>query len=143
MNKKLEEKLLLLRAKKYIDSIRGIENVSIFFINNDEFQWHMDVYNSILRRNEMPEYKLALPVNKEDVCSYMQSKINIGEDNSYYMFFEGRTIISFHIVNLHDFLSSHFLLNNTFDINVLSLNPMRVIDMSEDEYELNIFDISV
>ncbi len=59
------------------------------------------------------------------------------------MFFEGRIIISFNIIDLHDFLSSHFLLHHTFDINVLSLNPMRVIDMSEDEYELHIFDISM
>ncbi|WP_387493223.1 hypothetical protein [Photorhabdus sp. RM96S] len=77
MNKKLEEKLLLLRAKKYIDSIRGIENTSIYFANNDEFQWHKNMYDGILKRNEMPECKLALPVNKEDVYSYMQSKINI------------------------------------------------------------------
>lgn len=58
------------------------------------------------------------------------------------MFFEGRVIISFIINKLCDFLHSYMFLNNALDMNILSLNPNRVIDISEDEYDLNIYDIS-
>ncbi|KLU14469.1 MULTISPECIES: hypothetical protein [Xenorhabdus] len=140
MNSRLEEKLLLLRARKYIDKIQGINNIVISLDNGKEFQWHRKICNSILKGNEKPEYKLDLPINKEDVYSYVQSEIHIGESNNYYMFFEGLVIISFTIVNLRDFLYSHFSLNKTFDISVLSLNPMKIIVISEEEYELSIFD---
>ena len=57
------------------------------------------------------------------------------------MFFEGKVIISFYFADFYDFFLSHMLLNNTFDMNILSLKPDRVIDISEDEYDLNIYDI--
>ncbi|PHM33525.1 hypothetical protein Xmau_04519 [Xenorhabdus mauleonii] len=139
MNNKLEEKLLLSKAKRYIDKIQGIKNLSISLVNEEEFQWHREVYSRILKGKEIPECKLELPVSREDVYSYMQSKIHIGECSSYYIFFEGLVIISFNIVSLHDFLSSYFALNKTFDISVLSLNPAMIIVISEEEYELNIF----
>ncbi|WP_145956867.1 hypothetical protein [Xenorhabdus miraniensis] len=126
-----------------MDKIHGIKNVSMSLINEEEFQWHREIHNRILKGEEIPECKLELPVNEEDIYSYMQSKIHIGECNSHYMLFEGLAIISFNIVDLHDFLSSYFALNKTFDISMLSLNPMRVIVISDEEYELNIFDKAI
>ncbi|WP_187655560.1 hypothetical protein [Xenorhabdus sp. PB62.4] len=120
-----------------MDKIHGIKNVSISLVNEEEFQWHREIHNSILKGEEIPECKLDLPVSEEDIYLYIQSKIHIGECNSHYMLFEGLAIISFNIVNLHDFLSSYFALNKTFDISVLSLNPMRIIVISDEEYELS------
>ncbi len=141
MNNKLQEKLLLLRAKKYINRIRGIKNIAVNLDDYTQFQWHRDIYNKILRRSELPEYKIALPASQQDIYLYLQPKINIDKSSCYYMFFEGKVIISFYFADFYDFFLSHMLLNNTFDMNILSLNPDRVIDISEDEYDLNIYDI--
>ncbi|WP_338804922.1 hypothetical protein WDV76_07105 [Xenorhabdus griffiniae] len=142
MNNKLEEKLLLLRAKRYFDKIHGIENTIMSLSNEKEFQWHKEICRNILRDKEKPEFKLNLPLKEEDVCSHVRSKIHIGEDYNYYMFFEGIVVFSFNIINLDEFISSCHALKRTFDICLLLLNPMRVIYMSEEEYELSIFDIS-
>ena len=48
MNNKLQEKLLLLRAKKYINRIRGIKNIAVNLDDYTQFQWHRDIYNKIL-----------------------------------------------------------------------------------------------
>ncbi|CDH29535.1 hypothetical protein ID858_15845 [Xenorhabdus sp. DI] len=140
MNSKLEEKMLLARAKRYINNIQGIEKISISLSNNDkEFQWHKEIINSILKGKEIPECKLELPVSEEDIYSYLQSKIHIGECNSYYMFFEGMVKFSFNIIDLKRFLSSCYALKKTFDLYVLLLNPMKVIAISEEEYELSFY----
>ncbi|MCW7550936.1 MULTISPECIES: hypothetical protein [Photorhabdus] len=140
MNNKLEEKLLLLRAKRYIDKIHGIENIFISLFNEKEFQWHKEICSNILRNREKPKCKLNLPVKEEEVYSYMRSKIHIGEHYNYYMFFEGIVMFSFNIIDLQCFLSSCYALKRTFDVCVLLLNPMKVIAISEEEYELSFYD---
>ncbi|MEY1391210.1 hypothetical protein AB7044_19275 [Providencia stuartii] len=142
MNNNLEEKFLLLRAKKYLDKLKGITDEVVYLDDMVQFKWHKSIYNKILKKSEIPKYKINLPMKRQDLCIYIQSKINLNENDRYYMFFEIRVIISFIINKLCDFLHSYMFLNNALDMNILSLNPNRVIDISEDEYDLNIYDIS-
>ncbi|PQQ37825.1 hypothetical protein C6H65_21650 [Photorhabdus luminescens] len=59
------------------------------------------------------------------------------------IFFEGIVIFLFNIVDLQRFLSSCYALNRTFDVCILLLNPMRVIVISEEEYELSMYDKTI
>ncbi len=59
------------------------------------------------------------------------------------IFFEGIVIFLFNIVDLQRFLYSCYALNRTFDVCILLLNPMRVIVISEEEYELSMYDKTI
>lgn len=55
MINKIEEKLLLLRAKKFADNLEGVESFSISLLENDIFSWHRDKLkkaNAIDDRND-------------------------------------------------------------------------------------------
>ncbi|MFP2424029.1 hypothetical protein ACLEXA_21235 [Pseudescherichia vulneris] len=140
MNNKLNEKLLWLKAKKYIDSIDGITNVSMDIMSELTFGWHRDVLSKIWADKERLKRKISLPNQVEDVFECILHDIELSENAIFHIPFENRLIISFAIVDFKGVFLSNIEWNKTYDMSILLLNPNRVIVISEDEYYLTIFD---
>lgn len=140
MNNKLSEKLLWLKAKKYISSFDGITNVSIGIMNELTFNWHMDVLSRIWSDKEKLSCKISLSSQVDDIFECIFHEVKLSENVVLHIPFENRLIISFTIVDFKRFFLSIIKWNKTYDISILLLNPSRVIVISEDEYDLTIFD---
>jgi hypothetical protein len=140
MNNKLNEKLLWLKAKKYISSLDGITNVSIDIMNELTFNWHRDVLSRIWSNKESPSCKISLSSQVEDIFECIFHEVKLSGNVVFHIPFENRLIISFIVLDFNRFFLSNIKWNKTYDISILLLNPSRVIVISEDEYDLTIFD---
>ncbi|EAM6796398.1 hypothetical protein E0G74_22480, partial [Salmonella enterica] len=75
---KIEEKLLLLRAKKFADKLEGLESFSISLLGKDVFLWHRDelkAANSIDNKDERVCFKQ--PVAEDKIISAVISLLKI------------------------------------------------------------------
>lgn len=59
MNNNLEEKFLLLRAKKYLDKLKGITDEVVYLDDMVQFKWHKSIYNKILKKVRYLNIKLT------------------------------------------------------------------------------------
>ena len=141
MNNKLDEKLLWLKAKKYINSLDGITNVSIDVMNELAFDWHRSVLSKIWSDKEKPKRKISLSAKKSDILDCIFHEIKLSENVTCYISLENRLIMSFVIIDFERFFLRNVEWNKTCDTSILLLNPNRVVVISEDEYDLTIFDV--
>ena len=141
MNSRLDEKLLRLKAKKYVNNLHGVADISMNMESDFTFDWHKKCLSKIWRDEEVPNYKLPISTEKDTVIKYFVNNIKISANVIAYILFEGRLIISFLIFDFESLLSSNMEWIKTYDISLLFLNPNRVIAINENEYDLTIFDI--
>lgn len=137
---KIEDKLLLLRARKFADNLEGLESFSISLLEKDAFLWHRDelkMANAIDNKNERVCFKQ--PVAEDKLIEAVISLLNIGEHFICWLVYEGRCGIFIRGNDFHLFLVSIFRLNNTYDVSLIFESPDRVITISDSEYDVDIY----
>ncbi|WP_318390466.1 hypothetical protein [Enterobacter sp.] len=140
MINKIEEKLLLLRAKKFADNLEGLESFSISLLGNDIFAWHRDKLKksyAIDDRNERICFEQ--PVGTDQLIGAVISLLSIDKQFSCWIFYEGRCAIFVRGDDFHVFLVSMFKLNKTYDLSLIFESPDRVISISDNEYDVDIY----
>ncbi|EBP7422060.1 hypothetical protein AIS34_13490, partial [Salmonella enterica] len=86
---KIEEKLLLLRTKKFADNLEGIESFSISLLEKDVFLWHRDelkAANSIDNKDERLCFKQ--PVEEDKIISAVISLLKIDKQFFCWLVYE-------------------------------------------------------
>jgi len=139
MTNKIEEKILMLRAKKFADNLEGLESFSISLLGDDVFSWHRDKLkkaNAIDDRNGNVFFEQ--PVRVDELISAVISLLNIDAQFSCWLLYEGRCGIFARGKDFHVFLVSIFKLNNTYDLSLVFESPDRVISISDNEYDVDI-----
>lgn len=137
---KIEEKLLLLRAKKFADKLEGLESFSISLLGKDVFLWHRDelkAANSIDNKDERVCFKQ--PVAEDKIISAVISLLKIDKQFFCWLVYEGRCGIFVRGSDFHLFLASIFRLNHTYDVSLIFKSPDRVIAISDNEYDVDIY----
>lgn len=140
MNNKIEEKLLLLRAKKFADNLEGLESFSISLLENDVFSWNRDklkIASAIDDRNERVRFEQ--PVEESELISTIISLLGINKNFSCWLVHEGRCGIFVRGNDFRSFLSSIFRINKTYDMSLIFESPDRVISINDNEYDVDIF----
>lgn len=137
---KIEAKLLLLKARKFADNLKGTDSVSIALLDKDAFLWHRDelkMANAIDNKNERVCFKQ--PVAEDKLIDTVISLLNIGEHFLCWLVYEGRCGIFVRGNDFHLFLSSIFRLNNTHDVSLIFESPDRIISISDNEHDVDIY----
>ncbi|TBR63340.1 MULTISPECIES: hypothetical protein [unclassified Escherichia] len=140
MINKIEEKLILLRAKKFTDNLEGLESFSISLLGNDIFLWHRDelkMANAIDNKNERVLFKQ--PVAEDKLINAVISLLNIDKIFLCWLVYEDRCGIFIRGNDFKLFLASVFRLNNSYDASLIFESPDRVISISDNEYDVDIF----
>lgn len=140
MLNKIEEKLLLLKAKKFADNLEGLESFSISLLENDNFSWHRDKLkkaNAIDDRNDNVFFEQ--PAGADELISAVTSLLNIDTQFSCWLLYEGRCGIFVRVSDFHIFLVSIFKLNKTYDLSLIFESPDRVITISDNAYNVDIY----
>ena len=139
MKNKIEDKLLLFRVNKFAVNLEGLNFFSIYPIENDIFLWHREKLKTayaIDNRND--KFSLEQPVKMNEIIRIMTSLLKI-EKTSCCLVFEGKSVISTYVNDFHSFLTSVFRLNKTYDISLLFQSPDRVISISDNVYDVDIY----
>ncbi|PKA30688.1 hypothetical protein CWR41_12580 [Cedecea lapagei] len=140
MKNKIEDKLLLLRAKKFADNLEGLDFFSIYPLDNDIFLWHREKLKTAYAiDNTNDKISLEQPVKTNEIIRIMASLLKIENKTSCWLVYEGRSVISACVNDFHSFLTSVFRLNKTYDISLLFQSPDRVISISDNEYDVDIY----
>lgn len=140
MTKKIEDKLLLLRAKKFADSIEGIDSIFISLLGNDMLLWHRDkltIANAIDNGNGRICFEQ--PARMDELIRAVISTLGIEGGFSCWLVYEGRCGMLSCLNNAHSFLTSIFRTNNTYDISLIFESPEKVISISDNEYNVDIY----
>lgn len=140
MKNKIEDKLLLLRAKKFADNLEGLDFFSIYQLDNDIFSWHREKLKiAYAIDNTNDKISLEQPVKMNEIIRIMASLLKIENKTSCWLVYEGRSVISVCVNDFHSFVTSVFRLNKTYDISLLFQSPDRVISISDNEYDIDIY----
>ncbi len=78
MKNKIEDKLLLFRAKKFAVNLKGLNSFSIYPLDNDIFLWHREKLKTayaIDNRND--KISLEQPVKMNEIIRTMTSLLKI------------------------------------------------------------------
>lgn len=140
MINKIEAKLLMLRARKFADKLEGLELFSISLLDNDDFFWHRDklkIANTIDDKNH--RVCLEQPVEIDKLIITITSLLGVDKQFSCLLIYEGRCGVFVRGNDFHSFLVSAFRLNRTFDLSLIFEFPDRVISISDNEYNVDIY----
>lgn len=143
MDSKLEQKLLLKKAEKYVSQLSGIESFKFAYINETGFIWHKEqiaLVNKIDRGIEGVIF--SHPINSDLLIDVIANILNKRSSLECSCFFEGGILITFNMSKLDLFLNGMFNANNTYDLSLCFLHPDELIVISDDEYDVNLFHIT-
>lgn len=139
MKNKIEDKLLLFRAKKFAVNLEGLNSFSIYPLDNDIFLWHREKLKTAYAiDNRNHKISLEQPVKMNEIIRTMTSLLKI-EKTSCCLVFEGKSVISACVNDFYSFITSVFRLNKTYDISLLFQSPDRVISISDNEYDVDFY----
>ncbi|MDR1849999.1 MAG: hypothetical protein LBQ75_08160, partial [Zoogloeaceae bacterium] len=139
----LEEKLLLLRARKYANSLAsldGVDAVSVSLLKEDDFLWHrQEMRKTYAIDREIEGIVYPLPVNADDLIQQITGLLDLSDQFSCYFFYEGACIITINGNSFRKFLMSFFEMQQTYDLGLIFINPDRILTVDDGEYDLFIY----
>jgi len=140
MTSRLEEKLLLNRAKEFSNNINGIDFFSISLLNEDDFFWHREELKRAHAINdEVERIYFEQPVKERYLVETIADLLHITNGFTCYFFYEGIVSVCVSGNDFYSFLVSMFKLNDTYDLSLMFKCPDRVFIIDDDEYSLGIF----
>lgn len=140
MTSRLEEKLLLNRAREFSNNINGIDSFSISLLNEDDFFWHREELKRANAINdEVKKIHFEQPVKERNLVETIIDLLHITNEFTCYFFYEGVVSVCVRGNDFYSFLVSMFKLNDTYDLSLIFKSPDRVFIISDDEYSLDIY----
>lgn len=140
MTSRLEEKLLLNKARKFSNNINGINSFSISLLNKDDFPWHREELKRARAINsEVEKIHFEQPVKERNLVETIVDLLDITNKFTCYFFYEGVVSVCVHGNDFSSFLISMFKLNDTYDLSLIFKSPDRVFIINDDEYSLDIY----
>ncbi len=140
MTSRIEEKLIIHRAKGFAKSIDGIDSYSISLVNEKGFTWHREELkrvNSI--KDEIEGFHFEQPVNVKELVEKTIDILHVDNEGSCCFIYEGVASVCVHVKDFRLFLAGLFKINDTYDICLLFKDPDRVFIISDDEHSLRIY----
>jgi hypothetical protein len=140
MTNNLEEKLLLMRAKRYANDLDGVDVFSISLLKDKDFLWHRQELreaNNLCRKIERVIY--TKPGDVDGFIKNIMTLLNISNQFSCYLFYEGRVCISICGNDFYRFSMKIIKLNRTYDLSLVFISPDRILSVSDNEYDLDIY----
>lgn len=140
MSIKLEEKLLLNRAKKYAAKLKGIGSFSISLLRENDFIWHRKKLIKIHKiDNEIKRKTYSHPIDILDLYRSAIAPLNILNQVHCYLFYEGSVCIFIQCTDFYSLLDSIFKLEHTYDLSLSFTSPDRILAINDSEYELEVY----
>ncbi|NIF23097.1 hypothetical protein [Candidatus Pantoea multigeneris] len=140
MNKKLEEKMLLLRARHTYKNLSGIDKIS-FDLNIDNTTASlMEGVNSLNKiENINKSLIIPHPIIKDELIKKLIMLSHKTSDFSCCFIFEGELKVSASGYDFNAFLSSIIDIDGTYDINIILENPIGILSVIDNEYDIHIY----
>lgn len=140
MTSRLEEKLLLNKAREFSNKINGIDSFSISMLHKDDFFWHQgELKKTSAINSEVKKIHFEQPIEEINLVETIIDLLNINNNFICYFFYEGVVTICFHGNDFSSFLVSMFKINDTYDLSLIFKSPDRVFVINDDEYSLDIY----
>lgn len=140
MTSRIEEKLILHRAKGFAKSIGGIDSYSISLLDDKDFTWHREELkrvNSI--KDEIEGFHFEQPVNVKELVEKTIDILHVDNGDACCFIYEGVVSVCVHVNDFRLFLASLFKINDTYGIFLLFKDPDSVFIISDDEHSLRIY----
>ncbi|EGN3009122.1 hypothetical protein ACUVOY_005157 [Escherichia coli] len=136
----LEDKLNLIRAKDYASQLNGVTSFDVSFLRKNDFMWHREMLMAINKTDNIIERRVFnLPLNINDLARDVESTLNVKKDILCNIFYNGDVCISLHVENFSNFILSLFSINETYDLSLAFTFPDRLIVLSDNEYDVQLY----
>ena len=142
MKTNLKDKLNLIKAKNYASKIDGVSSFNISFLHENEFVWHREKLMEINKIDNIIKKKVFnLPIKRNVLVREVESTLNVKKDTICNLFYYENICISFCVENFSNFILSLFKINRTYDFSLTLTSPDRVIVLSDNEYDIHLYNI--
>lgn len=142
MKTNLKNKLNLIKAKNYASKIDGVSSFNISFLHENEFVWHRERLMEINKIDNIIKKKVFnLPIKRNVLVREVESILNVKKDTICNLFYYENICISFCVENFSNFILSLFKINRTYDFSLALTSPDRVIVLSDNEYDIHLYNI--
>ena len=142
MKTNLKDKLNLIKAKNYASKIDGVSSFNISFLHENEFVWYRERLMEINKIDNIIKKKVFnLPIKRNVLVREVESILNVKKDTICNLFYYENICISFCVENFSNFILSLFKINRTYDFSLTLTSPDRVIVLSDNEYDIHLYNI--
>jgi len=136
-NKKLQDKLSILHAKKMMGRVDGINLLAISNEIPNNSEWILEIEDKDICTKE-PKFKFPYKISKEDLAKNLNF-ISSPKKEFLIIFYDYIPIyIHFQIINLAKFLRTYSLEQKSLDITLFCLNRREVIDIFIEENDIEV-----
>lgn len=137
-NKKLQDKLSILHAKKMMERVDGINLLAISNeIPNNNSEWILEIKDKDIFTKE-PVFKFSYKISKEDLAKNINF-ISSPKKEFLIIFYDYIPIyIHFQMINLVKFLRSYSLEQKSLDMTLFCLKEQEVIDIHTEENDIEV-----
>lgn len=136
-NKKLQDKLSMLNAKKMISKVTGIHLLSISTKKPDGMEWIFSFKRNDIYKEE-PRFKFPYGICKENLAEHLDFIFSSKKEFLIIYYDYIPIYISFQIINLVEFLRSYAIEQKSLDMTLFSLSQQEIIDISTEENDIEV-----
>lgn len=136
---KIEEKILILKANKFIQHLDGINFFNLYLLQKIPPQVRKEIEQAYAIDSTNNRIYLPHPVDINLLMDYLITLSGTDKFFSCWLIFEGRLQIVMEVDNFPLFIESIFREQGSYDLTLFFDIPPKVIVVNDNEYHLDIY----
>ncbi|EGM8095600.1 TPA: hypothetical protein JLP25_004698 [Escherichia coli] len=136
---KIEEKLLILKANKFIQHLDGIDFFNLYLLNRISPQVRKEIQQAYAIGSTNNRTYLPHPVDINLLMRYLITLSGTDKIFSCWLIYEGKVKIVINGNNFTSFVQSIFREQGTYDLTLFFDITRRVIVVCDNEYDIDIY----